>query len=240
MVGSHLSWWYSSDTPNQIIMVHLLLVEDQNIIRQGLKELLECKPELQIVGEAGNGKAAIDLVKSLYGTPQQADVVLMDVQMPIMNGVTTTQIICQQFPKTKVLVLTTFDDDVYVSQAMQFGAKGYLLKDTPLEELAQAILSVHQGYTQLGPGLFEKMMIPMLPPSQLVDLPSELLGLTRREREVLSLIAKGASNREIAETLFISERTVKNHIHNILGCLQLRDRTQAALYASAFLPLLNR
>jgi DNA-binding NarL/FixJ family response regulator len=164
----------------------------------------------------------------------------MDVRMPVMDGVAATRLICQQFSATKVLVLTTFDDDDYVSQAMQLGARGYLLKDTHSDDLAVAIRSVHKGYTQMGPGLLEKAIAhsPSTPP-QPTHLPPELAGLTAREREVLCLIAAGASNREIAEALYISERTVKNHITRILSQLNLRDRTQAAMFVSAFLPLLQ-
>ncbi|HAX79518.1 MAG TPA: DNA-binding response regulator [Cyanobacteria bacterium UBA11372] len=216
--------------------IRLLLVDDQLIIRQGLRSLLEAKPDLEVVGEAENGQQAIVQVETL-----QPDVVLMDVRMPIMDGVAATRAICQQFSQTKVLVLTTFDDDEYVSQAMRLGARGYLLKDTHSEDLAAAIRAVHKGYTQLGPGLLEKAISPPPPstPQPPTRLPPELAGLTAREREVLALIVSGASNREIAEALYISERTVKNHITSILSQLHLRDRTQAAMFASAYLPLLQ-
>ncbi|NJL36354.1 MAG: response regulator transcription factor [Leptolyngbyaceae cyanobacterium SM1_4_3] len=213
-------------------MIQVLLVDDQLIIRQGLRSLLESKPDLKVVGEAENGQQAIEQIELL-----QPDVVLMDVRMPIMDGVAATRTIGQQFPQTRVLILTTFDDDEYVSRAMQFGARGYLLKDTHSEELAQAIRSVHKGYTQLGPGLFEKVLngSNVQRPQQ---LPPKLAELTPREREVLCLIVAGASNREIAQTLFISERTVKNHITSILSRLNLGNRTQAAMYASSFQTLL--
>ena len=149
--------------------------------------------------------------------------------MPIMDGVAATRNLQQKAPKIRVLVLTTFDDDDYITQAMKFGAKGYLLKDTPSEELAQAIRAIHKGYTQMGPGLFEKVMTA----TSNVEAPPELEQLTPREKEVLQLIAKGLNNREIAQKLFISERTVKNHVNSILNRLNLRDRTQAAIFASS-------
>jgi DNA-binding NarL/FixJ family response regulator len=219
-------------------MICLLLVDDQNIVRQGLKVLLEAQVDFQVVGEAENGQQAVEQVIAL-----QPDVVLMDVRMPEMDGVAATKIICDRAPDTKVLILSTFDDDEYVSRAMQFGAKGYLLKDSQIEELAQAIRSVYRGYTQMGPGLFEKAMMPTLPPTpaqpQATVLPPQLAELTPREREVLCLIISGASNREIADTLYISERTVKNHVTSILSRLNLRDRIQAAMYASPFLALIK-
>jgi DNA-binding NarL/FixJ family response regulator len=205
-------------------MIQILLVDDQHIIRQGLRSMLELNPDMQVIGEAENGKRALEQVASL-----QPDVVLMDIRMPIMDGVATTGAIVQQFPKSKVLVLTTFDDDEYVLQALRLGAKGYLLKDTEPDELALAIRSIHKGHTQLGPGLLEKALMPHNPTGP--EPPLELEKLTVRELEVLRLIASGANNREIAEALFLSENTVKNYVTNILSQLQLRDRTQAALFA---------
>jgi len=217
-------------------MIRVLLVDDQSLIRQGLRVLLELEPDLQVVGEAENGKTAIEMVEKL-----QPDVVLMDVRMPIMDGVAATREILQCFVGTKVLVLTTFDDDEYLAAALRYGAMGYLLKDTPSEELAAAIRAVHKGYTQLGPGLVEKIIakVPAVAPIPTASLPSGWDDLTPREKEVLQLIAKGASNREIAQALFISEGTVKNHVTNILNRLHLRDRTQAAIFANSFLPHLD-
>lgn len=218
-------------------MIRLLLVDDQTIIRQGLANLLEAQPDLTVVSTAENGQQAVDQVAALYATPRQPDVVLMDVRMPQVDGVAATRQICDDFPGVKILVLTTFDDNEYVQQAMRYGAKGYLLKQTPVEQLAIAIRAVHQGYTHMGPGLFEKTQHPAAPadlPEALI--PPELAGLSPREQEVLKLISNGLSNREIAQTLYISERTVRNHVTSILSQLQLRDRTQAALYASGFWP----
>jgi DNA-binding NarL/FixJ family response regulator len=205
-------------------MIRLVLADDQSLIRRGLRALLKTDAELEIVGEAENGRAAIDLVATL-----QPDIVLMDIRMPVMDGVAGTQEICQKFPQTKVLILTTFDDREYVTQALQAGASGYLLKDTPFEELTQAIQLVHKGYTQLGPGLASKALVQ--PSSTPLAVADGWDRLTPRELEIIRSIAQGASNREIAETLFIAEKTVKNRITNILSQLDLRDRTQLAIVA---------
>lgn len=207
-------------------MIRILLVDDQHIIRQGLKSMLESNADIQVIGEAENGQRALEQILTLH-----PDVVLMDVRMPVMDGVAATRALAQNHPDTKVLILTTFDDDEYVSQAMRLGAKGYLLKDTEPDELALAIRSVYKGHTQLGPGLFEKAIMPVAVPTPSIEPPPELAQLTPRELEVLRLIASGANNREIAESLFLSENTVKNYVTNILSRLNLRDRTQAALFA---------
>jgi DNA-binding NarL/FixJ family response regulator len=214
-------------------MIHVLLVDDQSLIRQGLKALLELETDLQVVGEAENGQTAIQLIETLQTTSRLPDVVLMDVRMPVMDGVAATREITKRFLGTKILVLTTFDDDEYVAAALRYGAMGYLLKDTPSEELAAAIRAIHKGYTQLAPGLVEKIIakVPTALPT-----PPGWDDLTPREQDVLQLIAKGASNREIAQSLYISEGTVKNHVTNILTRLNLRDRTQAAIFAHSFLP----
>jgi DNA-binding NarL/FixJ family response regulator len=209
-------------------MLRILLVDDQALIRRGLTAILKLEPTIEIVGEAENGQAALALVESL-----KPDVVLMDVRMPVMDGVAATRQITQRFPEVKVLVLTTFDDTEYVAQALQCGAAGYLLKDTPIEELVKAIELVHKGYTQLAPGLAQKLLIQSTPKP--TPPPPEWETLTPREQEILRLIAAGASNREIAQQLFISEKTVKNHVTSILSQLGLRDRTQAAIFVHSFL-----
>jgi DNA-binding NarL/FixJ family response regulator len=205
-------------------MIRLLLVDDQSLIRRGMKALLKLEPALQIVGEAENGMEAIAQIETL-----QPDVVLMDVRMPVMDGVAATREISQRFPTVKVLVLTTFDDAEYVTQAIQNGAAGYLLKDTPVEELVLAIQLVHKGYTQLAPGLAQKALTQSAP-----EPPPVWFELTHREQEILCLIAAGSSNREIAQQLFIAEKTVKNHVSSILSRLNLRDRTQAAIFVHSF------
>ncbi|NEQ24660.1 MAG: response regulator transcription factor [Microcoleus sp. SIO2G3] len=208
-------------------MIRLLLVDDQQLVCQGLKAMLALEPDLTVVGIAENGEVAIEQVASL-----QPDVVLMDVRMPVMDGRTATRLITEQFPDVKVLVLSTFDDDRYISDSMQSGAKGYLLKDMPSEELAQAIRFVHRGYTQMGPGLMEKLVAKL--PTDPTEAParrSPPVQLTPREQEVLRLIGFGATNREIAEALFISEGTVKTHVNHLLNRLTFRNRSQLAIYA---------
>ena len=209
-------------------MIKILLVDDEMLIRRGLKALLKLEESLEIVGEAENGEIAISQIEKL-----QPDVVLMDVRMPVMDGVAATREINRRFPNLKVLILTTFNDDEYVTQALKYGAAGYLLKDTPSEELAQTIRFVNKGYTQLGPGIGKKAIsqIPVNNP----DPPQSWQELTPREQEILKLIASGASNKEIAKSLYLSEKTVKNYVTSILGKLDLRDRTQAAIFANSFL-----
>lgn len=204
-------------------MIRLLLVDDQDLIRRGLNALLTTDSQLEVVGEAGNGQEAVTLVAQLH-----PDVVLMDVRMPFVDGVSGTRQICQQFPDTKVLMLTTFDDQEYVSQALQAGASGYLLKDTPFEELTQAIYLVYKGYTQIGPGLVTKVLTQSTPVVKPEDIET-WLALSEREKDIVGLVAQGYNNREIAQSLYIAEKTVKNYLTNILNKLDLRDRTQLAI-----------
>jgi DNA-binding NarL/FixJ family response regulator len=204
--------------------IRVLIVDDQNLIRQALKLLLMDEDSLQVVGEANEGAAAIRQVEAL-----RPDVVLMDILMPVMNGVVATREICQRFEETKVLVLSIDEDDEHVAQALRFGAAGYLLKNTPPEELALAIKAVHRGYTHLGPGLGRKIIAQI--PDPTLSSSATWDKLTPREQEIVRLIARGANNREIAEALYIAEKTVKNHITNILSRLNLRDRIQVAIFA---------
>jgi RNA polymerase sigma factor (sigma-70 family) len=215
-------------------MIRLLLVDDQSLICQGLKAMLSLEADLEVIGTADNGEMAIEQVSTL-----KPDVVLMDLRMPVMDGREATRLISQQFPDVKVLVLSTFDDDRYIADSIRAGAKGYLLKDMPSEELAQAIRVVHQGYTQMGPGLLEKLMLNSVPRPEDVlepdsvsqELPKELAQLTPREREVLELVALGLTNRDIAQQLYISEGTVKTHVTHLLTRLNLRNRAQLAIHA---------
>ena len=208
-------------------MIRLLLVDDQELVCQGLRAMLNLESDIEVVGVAGDGQVAIQQVKTL-----QPDVVLMDLKMPIMDGREATRIICQMFPDLKVLVVSTFDEDDYIAHAIKAGAKGYLLKDMPVEELAQAIRLVYRGYSQMAPGLMEKMLRGMLNNQNETKQP-ELAELTPREVEVLNLIGTGCTNREIAQQLYIAEGTVKSHVTHILNRLDLSNRSQIAIYANS-------
>jgi DNA-binding NarL/FixJ family response regulator len=235
MVSSfNLEKSYSWPLNGEILrMIQILLVDDQNLICQGLKAILDQVEDFQVVGMAENGEAGIEQVERLH-----PDIVLMDVRMPIMSGLEATQIICERFPGTKVLVLSTFDDDVYITGSMRAGAKGYLLKDMPMDELAETIRLACRGYGQIAPGLMEKlvgaMAAPSTGPKAETSTVEPLAQLTPREYEVLRLIRFGATNREIAEQLYISEGTVKTHVNHILNRLNLKNRSQLAIYANSF------
>ena len=210
-------------------MIRLLLVDDQELIYQGMRAMLNLEPDLEVVGVANNGQVAIQQVEAL-----QPDVVLMDIGMPIMDGREATRIICQRFPNTKVLVVSTFDEDDYIRHSIRAGAKGYLLKDMPVEELAQSIRLVHRGYSQMGPGLMEKMLDGMVDSKSDTETEKpKLAELTPREVEVVKLIATGCTNYQIAKELCIVEGTVKGHITNILNRLGLNNRLQIAIYANS-------
>ena len=212
-------------------MIRLLLVDDHHLVRDGIGAMLGLEPDLAVVGTADNGEAAIEQVAAL-----QPDVVLMDLQMPVMNGSTATRVICERFPDTKVLVLSTYDDDRYIAESIRAGARGYLLKDMPSEELAEAIRLTQRVYTQLAPGLLEKVLHrPATDPdsNQAEPVKPVETGLTARELEVMKLVGTGATNREIAQQLFISEGTVKTHVTSIFNRLNLKNRAQLAIYANS-------
>jgi DNA-binding NarL/FixJ family response regulator len=204
-------------------MIRLLLADDQSLFRQGLADLLALEPELEVVGQAAQGREAIALTEQL-----QPDVILMDVRMPICDGVTATREIHQRFPWIRILVLTTFDEDEYIKDSLRAGALGYLLKSTPSQQLAEAIRTVHQGHGQLGPTIALKVF------SQVDFLSKQKEDFSHRfsdrELEVLMLLGQGKSNREIAWSLHLTEGTVKNRVTRILSQLGMRDRTQVALW----------
>jgi DNA-binding NarL/FixJ family response regulator len=208
-------------------MIRILLADDQILFRQGLISLLSLEEDLELVGQANNGQEAIALTEQLH-----PDVILMDVRMPICDGVVATCEIHHRYPAIRILVLTTFDEDEYIFKSLQVGASGYLLKNTPSDQLAAAIRMVHQGYSQLGPTIAPKLFSQI----HLPTLKENVQHLfSSRELEVLTRLAQGQNNREIAQALYITEGTVKNHITRILSQLGLRDRTQAALWAQKYL-----
>jgi DNA-binding NarL/FixJ family response regulator len=209
--------------------IRVLLVDDQALFREALGTLLGVRPEIRVVGEAANGAEALDRSAELA-----PDVVLMDLHMPVLDGVGATRRLRVERPGVRVLALTTFDDDEDVFSALRAGAVGYLLKDVPSDRLVEGILAAARGESVLQPSVAAKVV------ARFAQLPQEKGGVTQqplvvplsdRELEVLRLLADGGSNREIAGALFLAEGTVKNHVTNVLAKLGARDRTQAALRA---------
>jgi DNA-binding NarL/FixJ family response regulator len=207
--------------------VRVLLVDDQALVRAGFRMILDAESDIEVVGEAGDGLEAVEFVR-LNGT----DVVLMDVRMPNLDGIEATRRILSLEGDTKVLMLTTFDMDEYVYEALRAGASGFLLKDVPPEQLVGAIHVVAQGEALLSPSVTRRVIeeFTKRPPMQ-DGPPPELAELTAREVEVLQLIARGLSNAEIAKELFVSETTVKTHVARVLMKCNLRDRVQAVVLA---------
>ncbi|WP_448617902.1 response regulator [Geodermatophilus sp. URMC 65] len=210
--------------------VRVLVVDDQALFREALATLLGARPEVEVVGEAGNGHQALERAAAL-----QPDVVLMDLHMPVLDGIAATRRLKVEQPGVRVLALTTFDDDEDVFAALRAGALGYLLKDVSSDRLVEAVLSAARGESVLQPSVAAKVVARF---AQLDDAPRSrpqplVVPLSDRELDVLRLLADGRSNREIAAALFLAEGTVKNHVTNVLGKLGARDRTQAALRARA-------
>ena len=209
--------------------IRLLIVDDQELVRTGFRLFLETQDDLEVVGEAGDGAAAVELAREL-----QPDIVLMDIRMPGMNGVeATAQLSASGIePPPRVLVLTTFDLDEYVFGALRAGAAGFLLKDAPRERLLEAIRVVHGGEALLSPSITRRLIEDFAARTDPLEPPTALLErLTSREREVLVLVARGLSNSEMAERLVVTEATVKSHVGSILMKLDLRDRVQAVVFA---------
>jgi len=215
-------------TSEQPVKIRVLLADDQRLMRDGLRTLLELEDDLEVVGEAENGRAALELAASL-----RPDVVLMDVRMPVMDGVEATRQLAANLPECRVIILTTFDDESIIFEGLRAGALGYLLKDVSGEELASAIREVNRGGALIQPSVARKVLaefsrLPAAPSSAQI-LPGD--GLSERETEILKLVARGLSNKEIALRLSLTEGTVKNYVSAILQKLGVQDRTQAALKA---------
>ncbi len=208
--------------------IRIALVDDQELVRTGFRMVLDAQPDMIVVGEAADGLAAVELVRTC-----SADVMIMDARMPRLDGVAATRRIRQAGDRPRVLMLTTFDLDEYAFAALKAGASGFLLKDVPPEELLFAIRAVHSGDAVVAPSTTRRLLdrfAPMLPADD-APAPSELEDLTERERQVLILVAHGLSNAELAKRLFVSEATVKTHVGRILAKLGLRDRVQAVVFA---------
>jgi DNA-binding NarL/FixJ family response regulator len=212
--------------------IRILLCEDQTLMRQGLHTVLELEPGFQVVAEASDGEEAVKTYAELQRQGQGPDIVLMDIQMPRQNGVQATAAIATAYAGARIIILTTFDYEDYVFEAVKAGAMGYLLKDVPANELAETIRKVHAGEPFIQPSVASKLLMDFgrkgraAPANQSDTLFDE--ELSSREVEVLKLLAAGASNREIAERLTLAEGTVKNHVSNILSKLHAENRTQAA------------
>lgn len=208
--------------------IRVLLVDDQKLMRQGLRVLLELEPDLEVAGEAEDGQEALEAYARL-----EPDVVLMDIRMPGMDGVEAAWRLRERWPEARVVILTTFDDDEYIFEGLRAGALGYLLKDVSGEELAEAVRTVAEGGALIEPSVARKVVAEfarLAPPAR---SPGEGLPepLTEREQEVVALLASGLTNREIAARLHLAEGTVKNYVSSILQKLGVRDRTQAAVRA---------
>jgi DNA-binding NarL/FixJ family response regulator len=207
-------------------MIRVVIVDDQPVVRGGLRMILESESDVEIVGEAGDGAEAVDAV-----TEARPDVVLMDISMPRVDGIEATRRIAAADTGARVLVLTTYGVDENVYDALQAGASGFLVKTDPPERLVAAVRAVAQGEATLAPEVTRRLIdrfVAAAPPSR---PPRELEDLTPRELEVLGLLARGRTNAEIASTLFLSEGTVKTHVAHVLSKLRLRDRTHAVVYA---------
>jgi DNA-binding NarL/FixJ family response regulator len=207
-------------------VIRVLLADDQTLVRDGFRSIVEQEADMTVAGEAANGKEAVDRAREL-----RPDVVLMDIRMPLLDGLEATRLLLARPTATRVLVLTTFDRDEYVHEALRAGASGFLLKDIRRGQLTEAIRTVAAGESMLSPAITTRLIQDYLRTSPDTERASLLAVLSGREREVVTLVARGMSNAEIAEALFLSPTTVKTHIARILAKLDLRDRVQIAVFA---------
>lgn len=208
-------------------MIDIVIVDDQSIIREGLGFMLSKKAKFNIIATIENGLKAYEICRN-----NKVDVILMDIKMPVMDGVEATKLIKKEFPHISIIILTTFNDDEYIFEALKHGASGYLLKDATMEKIEEAINEVYNGGVLIQPNVARKMVdifSKMSNNDVIIDV--RVNQLTDREKDIMKHLGEGKSNKEIGEELFISEGTVKNHITSILNKLELRDRTQLALFS---------
>ena len=205
--------------------LRVLVVDDQAVVRLGFRALLESQPDMKVIGAAGDGREAVRMA-----TAAQPDVVLMDIRMPVMGGIDATRAIVQLPARPKVLILTTFDLDDYVYDALRAGASGFLLKDATPDQILDAVRVIGAGEALLAPGVTRRLISEFAARAQLRQ-PAQLADLTARERQVFELVAHGLSNAEIARTLHLADQTVKTHVSAVLAKLGLRDRVQAVVLA---------
>lgn len=230
--------------------IRVLVVDDQTLVREGFRKLLELEPDFEVVGTASDGEAAIAAVERLHQAGTPPDVILMDIRMPRMDGIAATKVLKERWPDSHIVILTTFDDTELIHAGLHAGALGYSLKDITAEQLAMTVRTAASGQVLLQPDIASKVFSTFVPsaparsstpspnvtsasfsPSTYIDSTAYVEQLTEREREILMLVARGASNRQIAENLYLTEGTVKNHMSSILSKLGVRDRTQAAIKA---------
>jgi DNA-binding NarL/FixJ family response regulator len=229
--------------------IRVLIVDDQTLVREGFRKLLELEPNFEVVETAANGEAALAAAERLYAAGTPPDVILMDIRMPHMDGIAATKTLKERWPGTHIVILTTFDDVELIQEGLRAGALGYSLKDITAEQLAMTIRTAASGQMLLQPDIASKAFSALTPSSTkppasatnytsssststtYIDASAYVEQLTEREREILALVAQGASNRQVAERLYVTEGTVKNHMSSILSKLGVRDRTQAVLKA---------
>ena len=229
--------------------IRVLIVDDQTLVREGFRKLLELEPDFEVVDTAANGEAALTAAERLYQAETPPDVILMDIRMPHMDGIAATKAFKERWPDAHIVILTTFDDVELIQEGLRAGALGYSLKDITAEQLAMTIRTAARGQVLLQPDIASKVIsaftnasstrpptastnyTPSSPSTTYIDAASYVEQLTEREREILALVAQGASNRQVAERLYLTEGTVKNHMSSILSKLGVRDRTQAVLKA---------
>lgn len=235
-------------------LLRVLIVDDQTLVREGLRKLLELETDFEIAGTAGDGEAAIAALERLHQAGAPPDVILMDIRMPRMDGIAATRVIKERWPNSHIVILTTFDDTELIHEGLRAGALGYSLKDITAEQLAMTVQMAARGQVLLQSNIASKVFSTLAPspPSRppvspispapssphtpassmpYIDTTAYMEQLTEREREILALVTQGASNRQIAENLYLTEGTVKNHMSSILSKMGVRDRTQAALKA---------